>query len=372
MTEKVKNLIVGCGLSGMTAAAELAARGERVLIVDRREHIGGNIYDFRDGQTGITVHRYGPHVFHTNDEKVWNYLSRFTGWHYFMYRVKALIDGREVNIPFNLDSLHRVFGRKTAETLEEKLVCRFGFNRRVPIGELKNADDADLRFLGQYVYEKVFAGYTAKQWGMSLAELDASVGERVPVYTGRDDRYFHDKYQAVPDRGYTAMSARMLDNPLIEVRLATDFRDVRGKISYERLFYSGAVDEYFDYEFGRLPYRSAEIVFVTRDCEYAQSGPQINYPENYDFTRSVEYKYYLDERSDKTVVSYEYPQAFAEGKNERFYPVPRAENEALYRRYADCAAALQNVYFFGRLGDYRYYNMDEAVRRALDLIEGVK
>mgnify|MGYP002570332395 CR=1 FL=1 len=370
--KQVKNLIVGCGLSGLVLAERLAAElKEEVLIVDKRDHIGGNIYDYKD-QSGVTVHKYGPHIFHTNDKSVWDYMSRFTDWHYFMYRVKAVIDGREVNIPFNLDSLHKVFPKGLAERLEEKLIAKFGFNRKVPILQLKQAKDEDFSRLADYVYEKIFLGYTVKQWGVRPEELDPSVSARVPVFISRDDRYFQDKYQAIPSAGYTKMAEKMIADPLIKVELNTDFNDIRDVVAYDRLFYTGPIDEFFSYELGELPYRSLDIRFKRFDRPYYQSGPQINFPENYDFTRSVEYKYYLDEQSAQTVVSEEYPEPYAAGKNERYYPVPAEKNHELYQRYKQKAATLPNVYFAGRLADYKYYNMDQTVKRALELFEEIR
>lgn len=364
---KVQNLIVGCGLSGMVLAERIASQlGEEVLVIDKRDHIGGNIYDYKDS-SGVTVHKYGPHVFHTRYKEVWDYLSRFTDWHYFMYRVKAVIDGEEVNIPFNLDSLYKVFPHKLATDLEAKLIKKFGFNHKVPILQLRESRDPDLEFLAEYVYQKVFLGYTIKQWGVTPEELDPSVSGRVPVYVSRDNRYFQDKYQAIPARGYTEMAQNMLNHPLIRVELNTDFADIREKTLYERLFYSGPIDEFFSFELGKLPYRSLDIRFRRFDREYYQSGPQINYPENYDFTRSVEYKYYLGEETAQTVISEEYSQPYISGKNERYYPVPDQKNQELYDKYRRKAAACPNVYFVGRLGDYKYYNMDETVKRALEL-----
>lgn len=368
-----KNLIVGCGLSGIVLAERIASqKREKVLIIDKRSHIGGNVYDYKDPQTGITVHQYGPHVFHTNDSRVWNYLSQFTDWHNFMYRVKAVIDGIEVNIPFNLDSLHKVFPRQLAEKLENKLVEKFGFNKKVPILELRQTQDSDFEFLAQYVYEKVFLGYTLKQWGVKPEELDPSVSGRVPVYISRDNRYFQDKYQAIPQQGYTVMMQNMLNNPLIQIRLNTDFQEIRNEISPQKTYYTGPIDEFFNYKFGALPYRSLNLYFKTFDCEYYQNAAQINSPENYDFTRSVEYKYYLNEKSPQTVVSFEYPETFENGRNERYYPVPGNKNQKLYDLYRQEAEKLKNTYFLGRLGDYRYYNMDQTVARALELFEGVK
>jgi len=368
---KVKNLIVGCGLSGVVLAERIASElKEEVLIIDRRDHIGGNIYDYKDAD--ITVHKYGPHVFHTDDKQVWDYLNRFTEWHRFMYRVKAVINGMEVNIPFNLDSLRKVFPPSLADRLEQKLLTKFGFNKKVPILELRQTNDAVLKFLAEYVYQKVFLGYTVKQWGVKPEDLDSSVSGRVPFYISRDDRYFQEKYQAIPTKGYTAMVQSILRNPLIKVELNTDFAEVKDKIEFERMFYSGAIDEFFGYKLGRLMYRSLDIVFKKYDVEYLQSGPQINFPENYDYTRSVEYKYYLDEKSPKTIVSYEFPCPFAEGKNERYYPLPDAANQCLYDKYKTLADELKNVYFVGRLGNYKYYNMDQTVKRSLELFERIK
>ena len=369
---KVKNLVVGCGLSGIVLAERIASqKNEEVLIIDKRDHIGGNIFDYKDKDTGITVHKYGPHVFHTNNKEVWDYLSQFTDWHRFMYRVKAVIDGCEVNIPFNLDSLYKVFPNSLANKLEEKLIEKFGFNKKIPILELRQSNDKDLEFLAQYVYEKVFLGYTIKQWGVKPEDLDPSVSARVPVYISHDDRYFQDKYQAIPADGYTKMVENILNNPLIKVELNTDFNDIRSDIEYDRLFFSGAIDEFFNYEFGELPYRSLDIVFKTHNTEYLQSGPQINFPENYDYTRSVEYKYYLNEKSEKTIVSYEYPCFYMGKKYERYYPIVDAKNQILYDKYAAKAKDLNNVWFVGRLGDYKYYNMDQTVARALELFKEI-
>ncbi|MBZ7986285.1 UDP-galactopyranose mutase [Campylobacter sp. Cr9] len=373
--EKVEYLVVGCGLSGAIIAERIASiEKQKVLVIDKRDHIGGNVYDYK--QYGITVHKYGPHVFHTNNKEVWDYLSKFTEWYYFMYRVKAFIDGKEVNIPFNLDSLYKVFPNTLAQKLEEKLLNNFKFNSKIPILELKNSSDNDLQFLAEYIYEKVFLGYTVKQWGVKPEDIDSLVSARVPIYISKDDRYFTDKYQAIPKNGYTKMIENILNNPLIEVRLKTDFKDVKNKIDYDIMYFTGSIDELFDYKHGKLPYRSLNIEFKKYDKEFMQSGPQINYPENYDYTRSVEYKYYLDEKSDKTILSYEYPCEYKDGKNERYYPIPNEDNQKLYKKYLKELLKLNNarrtgnprwIYVLGRLGDYKYYNMDEVVEKALML-----
>lgn len=368
--EKIKNLIVGSGLSGAVLARKIAEeKKEKVLIIDRRNHIGGNIYDYKDEETNITIHKYGPHVFHTSIKEVWDFLSRFTKWHYFFYKVRAYIDGKEVNIPFNLDSLYKVFPKKMALNLEKKLLKYYEFDTKTTILELRNSKDEDLKFLAEYIYKKVFLGYTSKQWGVDPEHIDASVSARVPIYISKDDRYFQDTYQAIPKEGYTKMVENILNHPLIELRLNVDFKEVKKELDYERLFYTGAIDEFFDYKFGKLPYRSLDIKFEKYDKEYMQSCAQMNYPNNFDFTRSVEYKYYLDEKSEKTILSYEFPCEFEEGKNERYYPIPNEENQRLYERYLQEANEFKNVYFLGRLGDYKYYDMDKTVDRVLEFVK---
>ncbi len=367
----VKNLIVGAGFSGAVLAHKIATeRKEEVLIIDNKNHIAGNCYDYRD-KNGICVHKYGTHIFHTNSKEVWNYISQFTKWYPYMHMVKGHIDGQEVPIPFNLNSINQVFPKITAEKLERKLMDKFGFNVKVPILELRKQGDADLEFLADYVYEKVFLHYTLAQWGMKPEELNPAVTGRVPVYISRDDRYFQDVYQGIPLDGYTAIVEKMLDNPLIKLQLGTNFKNVQKDVSYNRLFYTGPIDEFFDYELGQLPYRSLKFDFVTFNKPYFQSNSVINYPNNYDFTRIGEYKYFLNDESDKTVVSFEYPQAFVNGKNERYYPIVKDENDNLYAKYLQKAQKLKGVYFLGRLGDYRYYDMDKAIARALEVFKTI-
>ena len=367
--KKVKNLIVGCGLSGIVLAERLASVcKEEVLVIDKRNHIAGNAYDYKDKETGITVHLYGPHIFHTNHKEVWDYLSQFTQWHYFFLKPEAVIDGMKANLPFNLNTLHTVLPASLATRLEEKLIKEYGYNVKVPILKLKENTDKDLQFLAQYIYEKVFEQYTSKQWGLKPEEIDPTVTARVPVYISKDNGYFQDKYQAIPRQGYTEMAKKMLDNPLIEVRLNTDFKDLTD-VEYERLIYTGAVDEFFDYKFGELPYRSLNFDIRTENTEYFQNTAVTNYPNNFDFTRICEHKYFLDEKADKTVISIEYPMALENGKNERYYPINNPKTQTLYEKYLDEVKKLKNVYFLGRLGDYKYYNMDETLRRALSFFE---
>lgn len=363
------NLVVGCGFSGAVIANLLASKlGEKVLVIDKKNHIAGNSFDYRD-ENGIMIHKYGSHIFHTNSEKVWSFLKQFTDFNTYMHKVVAVIDGIETTIPFNFNTLYNVFPRTLAQRLEEKLLKTFEYNKKVPILEFQKQDDEDLKFLANYVYEKVFLHYTTKQWGNKPEEVDGAVTARVPVYLSKDDRYFQDKYQGIPLEGYSKVVEKILTHPNIELRLNTDYKDLKG--DFKRVFYTGSIDEFFNYKYGQLPYRSVNFKMETYDREYYQSNSVVNYPCNYDFTRIHEYKYYLNDKSDKTVIAKEYSESFELGKNERYYPIPKPENTALYNKYAEEAKALKNVYFLGRLGDYKYYDIDKAVLRAIELFESV-
>ena len=363
------NLVVGCGFSGAVIANLLASKlGEKVLVIDKKNHIAGNSFDYRD-ENGIMIHKYGSHIFHTNSEKVWSFLKQFTDLNTYMHKVVAVIDGIETTIPFNFNTLYNVFPRTLAQRLEEKLLKTFEYNKKVPILEFQKQDDEDLKFLANYVYEKVFLHYTTKQWGNKPEEVDGAVTARVPVYLSKDDRYFQDKYQGIPLEGYSKVVEKILTHPNIELRLNTDYKDLKG--DFKRVFYTGSIDEFFNYKYGQLPYRSVNFKMETYDREFYQSNSVVNYPCNYDFTRIHEYKYYLNDKSDKTVIAKEYSESFELGKNERYYPIPKPENTALYNKYAEEAKALKNVYFLGRLGDYKYYDIDKAVLRAIELFESV-
>ncbi len=363
----MKNLIVGCGISGATLARQLAERGESVVIIDAKDHIAGNIYDYYSD--GICVHKYGTHIFHTNNKAVWDFVSRFCQWRPYQHTVRGLIDGQIVPIPFNLNSLHALFPKSMADKIEQKLLDNFGLNVKVPILELRKKDDKDLQFLAQYIYDKIFLEYTLKQWGQTPDEIDPTVSGRVPVYISRDDRYFQDKYQGIPIGGYTAMIKRMLNHKNITVKLKTPFNK---NIKYDRLFWTGSIDEFFDFKHGALPYRSERFEFITFPYSKFQDVAVVNYPCNYDFTRIGEYKHFLNDQSPKTIVSYEFPEPFIDGQNDRYYPIANDANAALYQKYLKMASALPNVHFCGRLGDYKYYDMDKAVARCLELLKGVK
>lgn len=369
------NIIVGSGFSGATIARLIAENfGEKVVVVDKKDHIAGNSYDYRD-ENGIMIHKYGSHIFHTNNEKVWSFLKQFTDFNTYMHEVVGILDGIEAQIPFNFTTLYQIFPETLAKRLEEKLLKKFEYNKKVPILEFQKQDDEDLKFLAEYVYEKIFLNYTTKQWGVSPKDVDGAVTARVPVYLSKDNRYFQDKYQGIPLEGYTKVVEKMLDHPNIEVVLNKDFAEFKKEnsdlVKNARIFYTGSIDEFFDYKFGKLPYRSVNFKFETHNREFYQTHACINYPNNYDFTRIHEYKHYLNDKSEKTVIAKEYSEFFELGKNERYYPIASEENAKLYQKYLDEAKNLKDVYFFGRLGDYKYYNMDLAVARAIELFEGV-
>lgn len=361
----MKNIIVGAGISGAVLANLLAEKGENVLVIDRRTTLAGNSYDYKDKETNITVHKYGPHIFHTNNKEVWDYLSKFTKWHFFFLKPNAIFEGNVCNIPFNLNTLYQVFSNSMAQRIEEKLISNYGYGVKVPILTLKENDDNDLKFLSDYVYEHMFKNYTMKQWGLKPEEIDPAVTARVPVYISHDNRYFQDKYQGIPLNGYTKMVENLLKHPNIKIKLGVDYKDL--KVNFDRVFYSGAIDEYFDYKYGELPYRSLRFDTQILNKEYYQKTVVTNYPNNYDFTRITEHKYFLDEKSDKTIISVEYPEEFKLGENERYYPITDAKTKELYEKYKQEAEKLEGLYFIGRLGEYKYYNMDLAVEKIFEL-----
>ncbi|MDD3420380.1 MAG: UDP-galactopyranose mutase [Candidatus Gastranaerophilales bacterium] len=371
MRGKKQNLVIGSGLAGATIANQLTTKlDEKVLVVDSKDHIAGNCYDYYD-QNGICIQKYGSHIFHTNDDTVWEYLSNFCEWNTYQHKVIGVIDGIETPIPFNLNSIYDVFPKDLAKRLEEKLLEKFEYNKKVPILEFKKQNDEDLQLLADFVYEKVFLNYTIKQWGLKPENIDNSVTARVPVFISNDNRYFQDIHQGIPIGGYTAMISNMLKNPNIEVKLNTEFSDIKNSLEYDRLFFTGSIDEFFDYKFGILPYRSVYFEMEEHNQEFYQKNAVVNYPNDNDFTRISEYKYYLNDKSEKTVIAKEYSENFKLGKNDRYYPIPKDENTDLYNQYLKEATKLDNVYFLGRLGDYKYYNMDQVVKRALDVFNGL-
>jgi UDP-galactopyranose mutase len=352
-------LVVGAGFAGATIAERLAAHaGKKVLICDKRPHIGGNAYDHYD-EAGILVHKYGPHIFHTNSLEVYEYLSRFTEWRPYQHRVLASVDGQLLPMPINLDTINRMYGTNyTSFELEQ-----FFESVAEPVAHIRTSEDVIVSKVGRKLYEKFFRNYTRKHWGLDPSELDASVTSRVPVRTNRDDRYFTDTYQVMPLYGYTRMFERMLSHANIKILLNADYREIEHIIPCSQVIFTGPVDEYFDYCYGKLPYRSLEFRFETRNVEIAQAGPVINYPNENAYTRVTEFKYLTGQVHPKTSIVYE----FAKSDGDPYYPVPRPENAALYKKYQQLADATPGVHFLGRLGTYKYYNMDQVVAQALTL-----
>jgi UDP-galactopyranose mutase len=363
-------LIIGAGYSACVIAERVATQlGQRVLIVEKRDHIGGNAYDYYN-EHGILIHKYGPHIFHTKSKKAWDYLSQFTEWRHYFHHVLGVIDGQKVPIPFNLNSLYALFPPKYAEKLEGQLLEHFGFGVKVPILKLRESSSGDLEFLANYIYEKIFLNYTIKQWNLKPEELDKGVTGRVPVYISRDNRYFQDPYQGMPKLGYTEMFRRMIAHPNIKVLLNTDYREIMNDVSFNRVLCTGPIDAFFDYMHGELPYRSLRFEFDTLDQAQYQEVGTVNYPNEYDITRITEQKYLSGQTSPKTTLVKEYPQAYVPGKNDPYYPIPREENRERLSLYTKEVEKLNgSVLFAGRLADYKYYDMDQAVVNALGLFE---
>lgn len=350
-------LIVGAGFAGSVLAERLASQaGKKILIVDIRPHIGGNAYDHYD-DSGILVHKYGPHIFHTNSRQVFEYLSQFTEWRPYEHRVLASVDGQLVPIPINLDTINKLYGLK----LDVFQVQQFYESIAEPRDPIRTSEDVVVSKVGQELYEKFFRGYTRKQWGIDPSELDRSVTARVPTRTNRDDRYFTDSYQAMPLHGYTRMFEQMLSHPNIKVMLNTDYREIAKVIPYREMIYTGPVDAFFDYCYGKLPYRSLEFKHETLGKPVYQPAPVVNYPNEHLYTRITEFKYLTGQEHPKTSIVYEYPQ----DEGDPYYPVPKPENAERYKQYKALADATPNVHFVGRLATYKYYNMDQVVAQAL-------
>jgi UDP-galactopyranose mutase len=352
-------LIVGAGFSGAVVASQMARRFEKtVLLVDKRPHVGGNAYDHKD-DAGILVHKYGPHIFHTQSKDVFDYLSQFTQWRNYEHRVLASVDGKLVPIPINLDTVNRLCGLNLQVDELEAYLESIAEKRPA----IRTSEDVVVSRVGRYFYEKMFRGYTKKQWGLDPSELDASVTARIPVRLSRDDRYFSDVYQAMPLNGFTRMFENMLDHPNIRIALNTDYRNVLKSVRYRELVYTGPVDEFFDYRYGKLPYRSLHFRHETLNREWLQPVAVINYPNDHEYTRVTEFKHLTGQSNDRTSIVYEYPRE----TGDPYYPIPRAENASLYKKYEALAGRDPKIHFSGRLATYKYYNMDQVVAQALTL-----
>ena len=353
-------LIVGAGYAGSVLAERLARdAGKKVLLVDVRPHIAGNAYDHLDA-AGVLVHKYGPHIFHTNSREIFEYLSQFTEWRPYEHRVRASIDGKLYPIPINLDTINRLYGLDLDSTGLEK----FFASVREHVPEIRTSEDVVVSTVGRELYEKFFRGYTRKQWGLDPSELNSQVTARIPTRTNRDDRYFSDAYQQMPLHGFTRMFERMLDHENITLQLGTDYREIKDSVPWREMIYTGPIDEFFDFRFGKLPYRSLEFRHETHDREVFQEAPVVNYPdEKIPHTRVTEFKYLTGQQHEKTSIVYEYPQS----EGDPYYPIPRPQNAALNAKYQALVNDTPGLYFVGRLASYKYYNMDQVVGAALTL-----
>jgi len=360
----MKILIIGAGFAGAVVARELAEAGHKVLVMDRRKHIAGNAYDVKD-EHGILIHQYGPHIFHTNSERIFNYLSKFTEWHPYEHRVRGVVNGQEYPFPINRDTLNQLYDLD----LTEEQAAEYFEKVREPKEKVLTSEDVVLNSVGRDLYEKFFLNYTKKQWGLDPSELKAGVAARIPTRTNTDDRYFTDTYQAMPLHGYTAMFENMLNHPNITVKLSTDYKDLLAQgVEYDHLIYTGCIDEFYDYKFGKLPYRSLRFEHQhLENTEQYQSVGTINYPNDFEFTRITEFKHLTGQQHPATSIVREYPTA----EGDPYYPIPRDENEALFKKYKSLADCEKNVTFVGRLAEYRYYNMDQVVGAALNAVDKI-
>ena len=373
-------IVIGSGIAGAAAARILAEeQNKSVLVLEKKAHIGGNCYDEEDAH-GVLIHRYGPHIFHTSDEEVYAWLSRFTDWYAFGHEVVAKVGEKLIPVPFNLNTLRQVYGEEKAAVLEQKLKDTFGEGARVPILKLREQQDPEIQAIADYVYENIFLKYTMKQWGQKPEEIDPAVTGRVPVVISHDNRYFGDKYQGMPKDGYTPMFEKMLDHPLIEVRIGVDARDVMelledtGKVLlYGEEFngcviYTGPVDELFGCRFGRLPYRSLRFDFEHLDVPDYQGHSVVNYTVSEDFTRITEFKYLTGQETDGTTIVREYPFAYTGAEGEiPYYAIMNPENNKLYESSAALTEQFPDFHLLGRLAEYKYYNIDAMAGKAIAL-----
>ncbi len=361
---EVDFLIVGTGFAGCTLAERIATElNKKVLLVEKRNHIAGNTYDYYN-EDGILIQKYGPHIFHSNLQNVWDYLCRFTKWNDYVHRVIASVNGKELYLPINLATMEALYNRKfTPETLEE-----YFEQQRVKLDNIRNSRDVVVSQVGEELYELFIKNYTKKQWGVYPDELDPQVTKRLPVRFNRDTRYFTDSYQGIPKYGFTKMFENIINNKNIHVLLNTDYKDIVTSVKFDKLIYTGPIDYYFDYMHGKLPYRSLDFKFETLDTERYQNAAVVNFPNDYDYTRITEFKQFYLQKHHKTTICYEFPKA----EGDPYYPIPKPECQKVYQKYKKEADKLNSVYFIGRLAQYKYLNMDQVVDEALNLFQTIQ
>ncbi len=357
--------VVGAGITGITISSIIAKHfDKKVIIIEKRDHIGGNCYDF-ENEHRLLVHKYGPHIFHTSYKSVWKYLSKFTEWIPYVHRVLAFVDKKFIPLPININTLEALFEKKFSLNEMKKWIEK----ERIKIPDPKNAEEMVISEIGVTLYNVLFKDYTKKQWGIEAKKLAPEVTARIPIRFNRNDNYFSDPYQGIPKDGYTKMFERMLQSKNIDVVLSTDYKTVIEDIKFNKLIYTGPIDYFFDYQFGPLPYRSIDFVFKTLSMAYFQPVAVVNYPEEkYKFTRITEFKHLTKQKHPKTTICYEYPKDYVPEKNEPFYPILTEENLDIYKRYKNKAKRLKSVLFVGRLAEYKYLNMDQCVKRAMDVV----
>ena len=374
-------IIIGAGTAGCTAARLLAEQGKKVLIIEKKNHIAGNCYDAKD-EHGVLIHVYGPHIFHTSKEKVYEFLSRFTDWYEFRHEVVANVHGEYMPVPFNLHTLKKAYGEEKGKELEDKLVSIYGMGTKVPILTLMNHEDPDLQMIGKYVYDNIYVYYTMKQWGKKPEEIDPAVTARVPVNVSYDCGYFSDKYQGVPLHGFTPMFEKMVNHENIEIRLNTEAKVVleiknkkvyfEGNLFEGDVIFTGPIDEFFDCKYGRLPYRTLDFAFEYYEEDDYQGHSVVNYTVSEDYTRITEYKYLTGQKCSGTTISKEYPSAYTgEVGQIPYYSIANEENHALYAKYKAEVEHLPNFHLLGRLAEYQYYNIDVMVEKAMELVKGL-
>lgn len=373
------SIVIGSGFAGSVIAHELAKAGKKILVIEKRSHVGGNMHE-ETNKLGIRIHKYGPHIFHTNSEEAFSYLASLGEWYFYEHRVIGNIDGKLIPIPFNFKSIELLFDNNKAKDIKSKLTSNFPDQQKVSILDLINHEDKTIKEFGDYVYEKVFANYTAKQWEIDIKDIDTSVINRVPVILGYDDRYFQDKYQFMPKNSYNEIFDNLLNNPNITIELNSNAKDLirikdnqifyKDNIFKGNLIYTGLIDELFDYKYGKLPYRSLRFEFKDYKMNYFQSSSVVNYPNEHKYTRITEFKYLTNQLSKDTTILEEYPQKY-DGENVPYYSIINEDNSKLYEKYKDEASKVPGLYMCGRLAEYKYYNMDQVILKALETVKEI-